>query len=543
MIIFNYAFFRDRKKIRRMRITSALNLFIITMNLWVLGFLLEQFFPIEFKEMLFTKIKSSSACLIGPLWLSLAIKYSLSEKVWERNRWAVYFIFIIPLVLIVGIFADSSHRLFYGSLRNGYGNGIFFYAMIAYSITTVVSGVLLISSKLFETRSPDRYKLIFIISIFVVTPLIGRGFEILKLVPIGHPIPALMTCVGSIAIVVGTTRYALLRWMPFSIAEVVESIPTGIVVIDKEGKLVTLNPAAMMMLDMVPGDPVPDIVDEIAEEFAGAPPGPERTFDIVFKFKTLRFQRTSVNRPEEALDGMVLSITDVTGEQLYKDAQMDFVSSVSDELKPHFNTMMASLEKIENAATVSNADNIQAFSELRSARLRLAQLAEQLELFTKLETGQYIPKKTEMDLVPTARTALSRMKEAHAGEGCRLDIEMPPHMFIKTDPLLFSTLVESLVGGVARYCESNHVVFKIYTNEDGVVVDASCYTTSYTAATLKTAQSIPNSPAELSAQLLISDTRSLGVAICKAATSLAGGRFTVDEAVKNELHFTAILPV
>ena len=137
------------------------------------------------------------------------------------------------------------------------------------------------------------------------------------------------------------------------------------------------------------------------------------------------------------------------------------------------------------------------------------------------------------------------MSETHVSEGCRIETDMPASIICTVDPALFEALIESLIMGIVRYCESNRVSFKVYVNEDGIVMDASSYKQNQSPTAPGSFPSppiVPDSTTELSAMLLISDTRSLGIAVCKVAATLTGGRFNIDTSAEDTVSFVASLP-
>ncbi|MFA6449635.1 MAG: histidine kinase N-terminal 7TM domain-containing protein [bacterium] len=533
-----YSNFKGRRPGKRLWLVD---LFYFMMCVWIFGSAVEEFFRFGAFGMAFTKLKHCAAITLPTVWLLIALTYSRIEAgLSKQYKRMIALILVIPVGGIAAIMTDGAHHLFYGTLRNGYGNGPLFYVMASSTILFLAAGLLIMSAKLFETRAPGRENLIVLLSMYVAVPVIGRGMEITNLIKMGTIISPLTTAIGAVAAVIGVKRFSLLRWMPLSISEVIESMPAGVIVIDRSGELMTLNPAATRMLGIENHAELLELIEEVSDKLSERRPGINNSFDLVFGEKTLRFQRLEIQRAEEVVDGMIISVTDVSGEHELIDAQKDFVTSMSSEMQPHFDSVLKSLERIENTAKISNPDNLAAFGELRRARLRLGQLAGQLELFGKLESGEYSPMPESIDIISVINAAVQHLKDIHAADGCSIETDLPLSIFYNIDPVLFSAMVESLVSGLAKYSESRHITLKAYANEDGVVLDAFCFSEDCLAD--RKGAAFSESFADISAKLAISDTRTLGIAICRAVAALLNGRFNVNMDVDNKIQFTVVLP-
>jgi PAS domain-containing protein len=522
---------------RRRSVFNILGVFLFLITVWIIGSAGEEYFGVTAYGMFWTKMKNVGAILLEPTWLMLAIIYSgIFADLKPLDKRLLPLIYVVPAICITGALTDNRFHLFYGTLRNGYGNGPLFKLMFIYGLIAVVIGLIIITGKLFETRTPRRYQLIVLIIFFILAPMIGRMLEFRRVVEPGSPACPLLTSLGAIACIIGTKWFAMIRWLPVSISEVVESMPSGVIVIDRNGELITLNPAAARLLGLEDGAELAELIEELADKFSQGKLGPTLSFDLDLGGRLIRFQRIGLKRPEEDNDSLIISVTDISAG---RDAQQDFVSSMSAELQPHFESVSKSIKRIENTAQISNPDNISAFSELRRARFRLEQLAAQLELFSKLESGEFLPKPESIDLVSIIASSAKHLKEIHAADGCCIETNLPAAIRYNADPVLFSTLVESLVSGLAKYCDSKKIELKAYIIEDGIVLDASC--SIHDRLSARNGSRHSDSTSEISARFAISDAREISISICRAIAALLNSKFNV-ETSGGLVRFVAVLP-
>ncbi|MFA6450452.1 MAG: histidine kinase N-terminal 7TM domain-containing protein, partial [bacterium] len=323
LILFNVINITMMRSIRRRSVYNALSLFLLFVTIWIIGSAGEEYFGVAANGMFWTKIKSVGAILCEPAWFLAAIVFSgVTANKSSNVRRFIPLIFVVPAICLAGALTDGRHHFYFGSLNNGFGNGPLFYIRIIYGTSLLVAGLIIISGKLFETHAPNRHKLIMLLSVFILMPMIGRSLVYRGLLPPGSPVSPLLTSAGAIACMIGAKWFSMMRWLPVSISEVVESMPTGLVVIDRNGELITLNPAAARLIGLDDCDEFAELIESLSDKFSMIEPRSGYSFDLEHGGKTLRFQRIELQRTEEDVDTMIISIVDVSGE---RSAQKEFV--------------------------------------------------------------------------------------------------------------------------------------------------------------------------------------------------------------------------
>lgn len=495
------------------------------MVLWMFTSAGEQYFGTSVPGMFWTKIKTSSAIMMTTLWYFAAMSYSkIIDSIEPRNRKLTLLIFIIPAILIAGVITDGRFHLFYGTLKNGYGNGILFYCAASYALLLTIAGAMIVVAKLYETRAPDKHKMTFILGIAVTAPLLGRGLEITNLIGSASVAMPLSLAISSAAFAFCIKKFALMRWLPLSVSDVIESMPIGILVIDQQGEPITVNPSAASLLGNVDRSEINELARMLSKKFSADIIEQDLTIDIVSSGKTLRFKKLDLNNTGED-GGIVISVSDVSEERNLIDAQKEFLSSMNDELRPYFKSVISSLERIENVQNAPAGET--GYAELKHARLRFERLSNTLDIFSKLESGEFKPAPRIIDIVAAATEAAKRFGDLFAAEGCKIETEFTGPALCSVDPALFDAMLESMMSGLIKYYQTRRAKLRIYRIEDGIVVEASCRKIG------------ANNEPEQSA---INSTRALDIAICNTTAPLLGSRFALNISDKEIKRFFFVLP-
>jgi len=158
-------------------------------------------------------------------------------------------------------------------------------------------------------------------------------------------------------------RTAELRMEMERLETVLTSMAEGIVVTDRNNRVILFNPAAQKLFDLVPyrviGQPVhklceigglSGLADRIGEVRSGGSSSAAREEELAVKGKKLKVHLSPLLDDAETFAGVVMSIRDVTTEEEVDRMKTEFISTVSHELKTPLTSMKGSLQFIMSKA-------------------------------------------------------------------------------------------------------------------------------------------------------------------------------------------------
>ncbi len=190
-------------------------------------------------------------------WFLLSVKLTgyFQARIEKIEKW----LWAVPGVLYLCMITSGYHKLFftsneivhvggYASLENVFG--MLFYVHTLYSYLLVLSGILILGTSLalnFKRYGVQAYGLI----IGVLAPLVGNAYFLFGSPPVGFPDPTpIIFTVTGIAFVWAIFGGHMLEVVPLANEAIVQRLSTGVVILDSEKKIRSINPAAMKMANL-----------------------------------------------------------------------------------------------------------------------------------------------------------------------------------------------------------------------------------------------------------------------------------------------------
>jgi phosphoserine phosphatase RsbU/P len=254
VILFGIALYVQSRPIRR-RESGSFIWMMLGGSLWALTNAIQLVTPDMSWQVFWNRLTYAGIMIVPTAWFLLSVKLTgyLREKVEAFER---YF-YLPPALLYLLLFTSGWHKLFfvsfeavsvggYVALQNQYGP--LFYVHTAYSYLLMVSGIAILGWSLitdFSRYGAQVYGLI----IGVLAPLLGNAYYLFGPIPPGFPdpTPIIFTVTGAVfawAIFGGK----ILEVVPFAHDSIVRELSTGIVILDRDKKILDINPAAQEIL-------------------------------------------------------------------------------------------------------------------------------------------------------------------------------------------------------------------------------------------------------------------------------------------------------
>ena len=255
--------------------------------------------------------------------------------------------------------------------------------------------------------------------------------------------------------------------------QITGSMNEGLVLLDENGAILSINPAAQRLLgtdnacvgqdiltvdrDVSLSDSLRTAAQEGHSEFRGRRGGREYQFDI------------SRIQTEGRTAGTVLLVFDVTERAFAEQNRREFTANVSHELKTPLQGIIGSAELLENGM-VKQEDVPRFVGHIRSEAQRLVTLIGDIIRLSQLDEGEPMPTET-VDLLEVTREAAENLQTAAAARDVTVTVEGQPAELEGVRRLLYE-IVYNLCDNAIKY------------NVTGGRVDLSVSCTGGTAAVM-----------------------------------------------------------
>lgn len=331
---------------------------------------------------------------------------------------------------------------------------------------------------------------------------------------------------------------------------ILEGMQEGVLVLDKNGRLVMMNPAlrAMLLLGTdAKGKLLLEVVRhaDLHELVNRARTG--RTVALgEIDLPGIKPRRLLVHATGFAGEagGLLAVFVDVTDLRRLESLRRDFVANVSHELRTPVTAVRSAAETLRESALKDPDASVPArFVDIieRNAE-RLQSLIEDLLELSRLESKEFRLKKERVELAVVANIVVGLFRERAEKKGVRLRVELdgglPPLM---TDQRALEQVVSNLVDNAVKYCPAGADVTVSAAKAHGAV----CVVVRDTGPGIDPA----HVPRLFERFYRVDAGRSreiggtgLGLSIVKHLVEAMGGAVTVDSAVGKGSAFSVMLP-
>ena len=254
--------------------------------------------------------------------------------------------------------------------------------------------------------------------------------------------------------------------------QITSHMQEGLVLLDENGAILSINPAAQRLLgtdnacvgqdiltvdrDVSLSDGLRTAAQEGHSEFRGRRGGREYQFDI------------SRIQTEGRTAGTVLLVFDVTERAFAEQNRREFTANVSHELKTPLQGIIGSAELLENGM-VKQEDVPRFVGHIRSEAQRLVTLIGDIIRLSQLDEGEPMPTET-VDLLEVTREAAENLQTAAAARDVTVTVEGQPAELVGVRRLLYE-IVYNLTDNAIRYnVRGGSVKLEVRPIRDKVIV-------------------------------------------------------------------------
>lgn len=235
-------------------------------SVWAFGYILELGASSLPLKMLGIKIGYIGVIGVPLSWTAFALAYS-GHAGWLTRR-NILLALIFPLITYLVILTNESHRWFFtefglqtdeitGLILLKDPLGWWFWLHAAYIYAALVFGTYILIREYWDKRDVYRSQIIVNMTA-VLLPWISNGIVLAGVLPIPIDITSLMFSVSILILGWGFFRYRLLDILPVAHRAVFESISDSVIVLDRDLRIVELNPAAQELFNLDPNEVIGD---------------------------------------------------------------------------------------------------------------------------------------------------------------------------------------------------------------------------------------------------------------------------------------------
>ncbi|MBU1911641.1 PAS domain S-box protein [Patescibacteria group bacterium] len=346
---------------------------------------------------------------------------------------------------------------------------------------------------------------------------------------------------------------------------ILESIQHGIITVGKTGVILSVNPAASLLLDM----DITDLIGTKAEEtirFCKEGKTQEaQNNPIVRSLVTRKVARIDSNQHVSVLQkdesflpvtaisaplldkgqllGAVIVFQDVTEERRVDYIKSEFISLASHQLRTPLSTMNWYLELFSDEKEGLSQMQKESVREMDRASKRMSDLLDTLLHAARLEGGNIMPNIRKIDIIAFMNDVVAECRSVAKIEGvnCKSDISQEP-ITINTDPVLLNVIIQNLFSNAVKYSPKGGDV-KITLKSDGKYIDITVKDSGMGIPANEQHRVFERLFRARNVKSIDTEGSGLGLYISKMISGVIGGELTFVSDEKNGTVFTLRLLV
>jgi PAS domain S-box-containing protein len=335
---------------------------------------------------------------------------------------------------------------------------------------------------------------------------------------------------------------------------VLRSVAEGLVVVDDQGRVVFMNPAAERLLAVTKeeklGHPLQEgMKDEQLVSLVKGSPGGEQEIELSANLdntkRVLRATNAVIEDEDGRTVGMVSVLSDITKQRELERLKLGFLSKISHELRTPIVAIRHSLGLLLDHTVGPLTGEQEEFLSLAHRNLdRLNRSIDELLNLGKLETGKVELRRQTVSIeqvIAGARRALEAWAMAKALTlETHLEPTLPP---VSLDPDRITQVLQNLIGNAIKFTPANGRITVTARVREAKELEVNITDTGPGIAKAdlpklfqKFQQVGERAPADVSGT-------GLGLAIAKEIVELHGGRIWADSEPARGTTFTFTLPL
>jgi len=207
-------------------------------------------------------------------YLILTLHYTGHEQLLQR-RWLLIGVVIVPIIVNILMWTNEWHGLMRQDVHLytggpfpvvGKTSGSLYQAFAAYNISVASLTLLILACKL-RQKTALYYKQAVLLFIGLLLPIISTALHLSGHNPFVFDLTPSVFGLSGLVISFGILRFHLFNVVPIARSIVIEEMKTGIIVLNMEGRILDMNPAALDMFGLDPQNAIGFLAEEVLDNY------------------------------------------------------------------------------------------------------------------------------------------------------------------------------------------------------------------------------------------------------------------------------------
>ncbi len=549
-----YFLFRGRKTPG----TLYFSLVALSVSIWSIGYIVEFYARTLEYKFLGVQIQYTFGIPFSAIfWLAAAINMrTLGKRPIKRE---IVLLLIIPVITMILMWTNQYHNLVYEKMSLFRDNnflliqkeiGIWYYVNVAYSYSALFVGSFVLVFSIRKVRSLYKGQLILYI-IIAILPWIANfiyitGMNSYMRIDIT---PIAFTC-SMFLVEFGSRRFKLFNLVPAAHNVLIESMDTGLIIVDNSNRIIEINPAMEGIFESkeIVGKDIEQLFIEngVDTNFTS-----ERNPIEVELGKEVFDMKTSLieNRKQEQV-GKVHTLHNITKRKrseeelrLLNTSKDKFFSIIAHDLRsPFFGIIGLSNLLADEYDDLSEEERKSFSTEIRDLATNTYQILENLLDWSRQQTGkmEYIPR--DFNLSQEVNEFIHTIEQQLNFKKLTLVVEMEEQVGVFADKHMINTVIRNLISNAVKFSPpGGQIIISIQQDESYTTVAIKDNGVGMDEITLNKLFKIDKEVK--STGTMGEKGTGLGLILCKEFVEKNGGEISVTSHVNKGSEFIFTIPI
>jgi two-component system phosphate regulon sensor histidine kinase PhoR len=342
------------------------------------------------------------------------------------------------------------------------------------------------------------------------------------------------------------------------IEQIIGGLPSAAIVLDREGRVVAFNEAAMGIAPALSrgelaliGLRMPELVDAVRRAARRREPQRVEFFERVPLDRWMEAFVTPVRigaAGEPSVDLLLMTFNDLTPLRRVEEMRADFIANASHELRTPLAALLGFIETLQGTAKDDPVARGKFLDIMQGQATRMARLIDDLLSLSRIELNAHLQPNTPVDLPPIVRQVVDGLQTLARDRGVEIKVTIP------SDPLLVLGDRDELIRALENLVE-NALKYGAVGKRVDITVARGQTRAGAPEARVAVRDYGPGIPPEHLPRLTerfyrvdVTDSRAqggtgLGLALVKHVLNRHGGRLTIESTLGAGATFTIHLPL